>query len=119
MLTWQSPDSLAALSTNAQCGGFTYTFYRIDTGTGVTEDLTTISPNPFVLDTAAETLTVTSTSDTNLVGVYNIIYDVCLEDYASAACLSMSTPFSIVIIDPCDTATLTAPIITGPNYTIS
>ena len=55
--SWANPDSLATLSTTVTfCGGFDYTFYRVE-GAIVTE-FASLSPNPFTVDTAVETLKV-------------------------------------------------------------
>lgn len=97
--SWANPDSLATLSTSVTfCGDFAYTFYRIETSGNT--DFASLSPNPFTVDTAAETLTVAYTEDTSLAGAYELTYQVCLANYPTSCAVYPST-FTITINDPC------------------
>ena len=82
------------------------------------QNLAYLSPSPFVIDMDQKIFTVPVTTDVSFVGKYVIIYEVCLESYPDS-CLTSTEPFTITIIDPCDSAVLSEPLIETQVYTIS
>lgn len=123
--SWNLSD-IASLSTNAQCGPITYSFFLIDSSSGspVYKNFASLTPgsNPFkVDDPTPRTFRLPYTEDTSFAGTYTVAYAIGLSNYPSLELIS-ALSFTVTIVDPCESpSSLTASTLphTALDYTIT